>query len=102
MTAHPSSPAATAHPRSRGENDGGFNWRANFPGSSPLTRGKLGGAAAREMRSRLIPAHAGKTLGVIAPLFESQAHPRSRGENFAGDLCPVFERGSSPLTRGKR
>ena len=50
-----------AHPRSRGENA-----RANGPacprrGSSPLTRGKLGGDKLVGVLSRLIPAHAGKT-----------------------------------------
>ena len=50
-----------AHPRSRGENA-----RANDPacprrGSSPLTRGKLGGDKLVGVLSRLIPAHAGKT-----------------------------------------
>ena len=50
-----------AHPHSRGENDGGFNWRANFPGSSPLTRGKPEHITGHGLSSGLIPAHAGKT-----------------------------------------
>ena len=29
------------------------------------------------------------------------AHPRSRGENFAGDAVCTMSDGSSPLTRGK-
>ena len=75
----------TAHPRSRGENGfSPFGWPAvkgsspltrgkrgeNFVaamyglglrGSSPLTRGKHRNRPARYDRSRLIPAHAGKT-----------------------------------------
>ena len=31
-----------------------------------------------------------------------EAHPRSRGENFAIFLCLITPAGSSPLTRGKR
>ena len=91
-----------AHPRSRGENA-----RANGPacprrGSSPLTRGKLGGDKLVGVLSRLIPAHAGKTPYGTTPHLQSGAHPRSRGENFV-----VVEElpdgvGSSPLTRGKQ
>ena len=54
--------ALRAHPRSRGENDGGFAWKAGFPGSSPLTRGKQRIRPARLRGAGLIPAHAGKTM----------------------------------------
>ena len=54
--------ARWAHPRSRGENAVvGREWDKG-DGSSPLTRGKHGGDRRRRARSRLIPAHAGKTL----------------------------------------
>ena len=49
----------------------------------------------------LIPAHAGKTIGVLHPLGTPAAHPRSRGENLAAASYPVHALGSSPLTRGK-
>ena len=50
---------------------------------------------------RLIPAHAGKTVGVFEAGCELRAHPRSRGENLE-IANPRGEReGSSPLTRGK-
>ena len=54
---------AGAHPRSRGENCcGGFaGWDGG--GSSPLTRGKLGIPGKDLTSPRLIPAHAGKTIG---------------------------------------
>ena len=91
-----------AHPRSRGENDGGFAWKAGFPGSSPLTRGKLGRQSVDGHRKRLIPAHAGKTARVPASQRRRQAHPRSRGENGRGSASPTREGGSSPLTRGKQ
>ena len=54
--------ALRAHPRSRGENDGGFAWKAGFPGSSPLTRGKRSSMGVNLSVLGLIPAHAGKTL----------------------------------------
>ena len=50
-----------AHPRSRGENLIGAPVVLRGGGSSPLTRGKRGLLPRREARSRLIPAHAGKT-----------------------------------------
>ena len=75
---------------------------AALPGSSPLTRGKLGAQLKNGGTSRLIPAHAGKTAGRAGGLAVRRAHPRSRGENVVS-LGRVGERpGSSPLTRGKR
>ena len=94
-------PNNAAHPRSRGENPLTGRCPASGVGSSPLTRGKRrdrhGGPGSRW----LIPAHAGKTERVIAPLFGCKAHPRSRGENTMGTMCSAAPTGSSPLTRGK-
>ena len=71
-------------------------------GSSPLTRGKPLVSPSLRFRGRLIPAHAGKTdygrVGHAGP----PAHPRSRGENVHALGSAKSERGSSPLTRGKR
>ena len=51
----------TAHPRSRGENDGhDVPWESD-EGSSPLTRGKPLVRTKFEKHAGLIPAHAGKT-----------------------------------------
>ena len=71
-----------AHPRSRGEN-----------AALPVPLGDV---------ARLIPAHAGKTSSCRSVCGRGAAHPRSRGENCG--LLPQrpVERGSSPLTRGKR
>ena len=91
----------TAHPRSRGENQDDSAPVDNVPGSSPLTRGKLGRRRRSSAAAGLIPAHAGKTLGPSSPPRLRRAHPRSRGEN---KLVPDFllqYQGSSPLTRGK-
>ena len=51
-----------AHPRSRGENPLTLNSVRLVAGSSPLTRGKLGCVLDPVPATRLIPAHAGKTL----------------------------------------
>ena len=50
-----------AHPRSRGENGGSAYVEAEPVGSSPLTRGKPCRPRTPVARTRLIPAHAGKT-----------------------------------------
>ena len=89
----------SAHPRSRGENRKVRTMRYYDYGSSPLTRGKLLTEKAYDFLFRLIPAHAGKTDTVCVGCDYGPAHPRSRGENHPPLLT---ERGSSPLTRGKR
>ena len=94
-------PPPAAHPRSRGENCGELIEYGDFPGSSPLTRGKLGESETVEVLFGLIPAHAGKTHWPTRELVYSGAHPRSRGENpLRTKECPAVY-GSSPLTRGK-
>ena len=93
---------ASAHPRSRGENDiVGLDgvYRA---GSSPLTRGKLARFQPISLPDGLIPAHAGKTFFITVPPFRTRAHPRSRGENLTPTVEGASVKGSSPLTRGKR
>ena len=55
-----------AHPRSRGENRRSHPCRIRASGSSPLTRGKLRNTCNGPTRVGLIPAHAGKTVQVIA------------------------------------
>ena len=70
-------------------------------GSSPLTRGKLGGGSRGTLHPRLIPAHAGKTSWRPACRSPRTAHPRSRGENARYVSPQASSDGSSPLTRGK-
>ena len=55
--------AATAHPRSRGENVGTGSGGTGTRGSSPLTRGKRQRGHDHDYEDGLIPAHAGKTSG---------------------------------------
>ena len=97
------SPTRTrAHPRSRGENHENVGLDKTIGGSSPLTRGKLCGIVTLQLKARLIPAHAGKTLPVTVVPISPPAHPRSRGENSDVSWPRATTRGSSPLTRGKR
>ena len=70
-------------------------------GSSPLTRGKRGAALRVSRHGGLIPAHAGKTRGLLLSVRARGAHPRSRGENAIVGFPVELIRGSSPLTRGK-
>ena len=70
-------------------------------GSSPLTRGKRDQVRHREIRVRLIPAHAGKTIFGFPRSSSPRAHPRSRGENRIEARPYQRVAGSSPLTRGK-
>ena len=90
-----------AHPRSRGENHLVPGTTFRYHGSSPLTRGKPPQDSGLACPLRLIPAHAGKTRLATLPLVLREAHPRSRGENFALDSRRRTQLGSSPLTRGK-
>ena len=71
-------------------------------GSSPLTRGKRHAVRAGGYPCGLIPAHAGKTRHTWRSWAGRAAHPRSRGENDERYIPLIHERGSSPLTRGKR
>ena len=91
-----------AHPRSRGENADSIRSISPVGGSSPLTRGKRWPRGWPAGRTRLIPAHAGKTSSQAASGSRPMAHPRSRGENSATPTVKGEFKGSSPLTRGKR
>ena len=70
-----------AHPRSRGENSTLGEPVTIHRGSSPLTRGKRRQDPRCPSCPGLIPAHAGKTGGVVGVVASRMAHPRSRGEN---------------------
>ena len=94
-------PRTRAHPRSRGENHPSHQAAASRMGSSPLTRGKRRRPHPPPPRCRLIPAHAGKTMGSSPTPLPTAAHPRSRGEYGVSPVVPTNQRGSSPLTRGK-
>ena len=90
-----------AHPRSRGENSSQRLGPYIPWGSSPLTRGKRSHDLTNYATTRLIPAHAGKTILNARSVPSGAAHPRSRGENLLTQPVKAWVTGSSPLTRGK-
>ncbi|ETJ44957.1 hypothetical protein Q604_UNBC01041G0001, partial [human gut metagenome] len=50
---------------------------------------------------RLIPAHAGSTVGRRNVSCRRPAHPRSRGVDSTSTMEGAWGNGSSPLTRGR-
>ena len=90
------------HPRSRGEHSAISQLRCIASGSSPLTRGARTLGAPDHVRSGIIPAHAGSTLGGTGGVQEAADHPRSRGEHPRPGPFRGCGEGSSPLTRGAR
>ena len=93
---------APAHPRSRRENIITGIIGVLSEGSSPLTRGKRWRRGLCFWECGLIPTHAGKTRSSELDLNGGGAHPRSHGENKQLLVAAASQRGSSPLTRGKR
>ena len=91
-----------AHPRACGENLIGLGADLASMGSSPRMRGKRAACSPLLTRSRLIPAHAGKTGQDVFDRRAKRAHPRACGENTSRqrELCRLW--GSSPRMRGKR
>ena len=90
----------SAHPRSRREHSSKVCCVSAQPGSSPLARGTPDTLHEKVPRERLIPAHAGNTLGTAAGYPHATAHPRSRGEHHKEGIKNGHVCGSSPLARG--
>ena len=95
-------PGTRDHPRSRGEYSCGSCRFLSWPGSSPLSRGILGGLSQMASGNRIIPALAGNTLLNATATRTGGDHPRSRGEYTATDTATHANPGSSPLSRGIR
>ena len=70
-------------------------------GTSPRMRGKLNHRGLIATPVRNIPAHAGKTEGILAATRSCAEHPRARGENTVLALRLLRDCGTSPRTRGK-
>ena len=91
-----------AHPRACGENGTCTRRPRLWVGSSPRVRGKPAGGPGVAGRRGLIPARAGKTVGVGVERSYAGAHPRACGENHALLVNDPSALGSSPRVRGKR
>ena len=90
-----------AHPRACGENVTSRKESFKLTGSSPRMRGKPPVRRCHRIKSRLIPAHAGKTLSTQLTRSRRWAHPRACGENYGTSGVPYCAMGSSPRMRGK-
>ena len=71
-----------------------------FFGSSPLARGTPALSHRALWRARLIPARAGNTRIENVLIWDTAAHPRSRGEHIKEVSPSGKQGGSSPLARG--
>ena len=91
-----------AHPRVCGENARYSFCAVPRRGSSPRVRGKRRPLGQHRAARGLIPARAGKTVGVGPLRPHSVAHPRACGENSARREPSSRSTGSSPRVRGKR
>ncbi len=89
------------HPRLRGEKREHSAYRPAYPGSPPLTRGKVSDIAYNERRERITPAYAGKSIAPADSEVALKDHPRLRGEKQSLGWCKCKMQGSPPLTRGK-
>ena len=92
---------APDHPRACGANVSRTWSRHGRSGSSPRMRGKLIDCRVRSRRRRIIPAHAGQTVGERLERSGVADHPRACGANPRA--CSIAPRccGSSPRMRGK-
>ena len=88
------------HPRIRGEHGSSSATIIWSTGSSPHTRGALGGADGFRCVPGIIPAYAGSTVGVGVRLASPRDHPRIRGEHREAPTGYSRGGGSSPHTRG--
>ena len=90
----------TDHPRSRGEYLHAAKKFLDICGSSPLSRGILGGVELSELVAGIIPALAGNTNRNLTKSSNKGDHPRSRGEYLSLMTNFTYWKGSSPLSRG--
>ena len=95
-------PAATDHPRIRGEHRASGRDPGTGGGSSPHTRGARHRFIRRLFPARIIPAYAGSTYLSSVSCDIEPDHPRIRGEHKARPPSFSVSDGSSPHTRGAR
>jgi len=90
----------TVHPRSCGEQRNSPVLVISPPGSSPLVRGTGDRTGERQIEGRFIPARAGNRQWCRSRRLQVPVHPRSCGEQPAGNSFDLGCFGSSPLVRG--
>ena len=98
----PCSPRIRAdHPRACGENRTYLTKKQHAGGSPPRMRGKLIPPRKCLYKTRITPAHAGKTCAHDSAHAGVADHPRACGENRSAGVSPTLRRGSPPRMRGK-
>ena len=92
---------ATDHPRACGENSRKKSKVTIDFGSPPRMRGKPFRKGCGRARSRITPAHAGKTGALVKKTRGRTDHPRACGENGIDLAVDQLRVGSPPRMRGK-
>ena len=98
----PSHPSSRDHPRTCGEHGTCVHAMFEKWGSSPHMRGTLRMRRKLNVAGRIIPAHAGNTTGLFAPVMMRRDHPRTCGEHLRRKASWHSSAGSSPHMRGTR
>ena len=93
--------ASKDHPRTCGEKAMQIFDRSVLRGSPPHMRGKATVTVEIDSKSRITPAHAGKSLHLSNRFRHLPDHPRTCGEKKVGDLITGYPAGSPPHMRGK-
>ncbi len=93
-------PAASVHPRRRGEHARPKSQNVCTGGSSPQARGTLAPNDVDALERRFIPAGAGNTRIAATYRENLSVHPRRRGEHSTAAPCIRPADGSSPQARG--
>ena len=89
------------HPRACGANVSSDGMLSRCTGSSPRMRGKPALHSRAGVGHRIIPAHAGQTIGSAGLTGWNADHPRACGANVGDTSIEAFTNGSSPRMRGK-
>ena len=100
LALHAGTSSPAVHPRIRGERNDPENSLKIKDGSSPHTRGTLGGFFSRFCARRFIPAYAGNAHARERIAVSYTVHPRIRGERKLKSKDKEGTDGSSPHTRG--
>ena len=93
---------STDHPRMRGEDSTMPRLPTSVGGSPPHARGRHSYDATTDMRVRITPACAGKTVGKTFIIGRTTDHPRMRGEDALASSAAFWASGSPPHARGRR
>ena len=92
--------AEADHPRIRGEHCVRESVPRTVQGSSPHTRGAREFVDRERFAARIIPAYAGSTNFDRLLYYDTEDHPRIRGEHSSPSTSRRTSWGSSPHTRG--